>query len=290
MENQIFPDQLPLEESQWLLLPQSRSGKHALEVASQAAEEAGNLLLEHVNEEKEIKYKEGRANIVTDVDLLVENRIIALLQSEYPDYNILSEETAAITNDSEYTWVIDPLDGTNNYVHGIPFYSVAIGLTNSYEVLLGLTYDPWRKELFVAQKGAGAWLNGQPISVSERTTLEGSFIGCDMGYDPEAGAVMLDGFRNSWPQMCGLRIMGSAVLGLAYVACGRLDLYIHPYLYPWDMASGILLVKEAGGKITDWEHEAATIYSQQIVAGNEAVHHQFMKLMKTEFQLGLNWA
>ncbi|MBL7120164.1 MAG: inositol monophosphatase [Dehalococcoidia bacterium] len=271
-------------------LPLSRSGRTALEVASQAADEAGSLLLEHVYEEREIKYKEGRANIVTDVDVLVENRIIALLQSEYPDYNVLSEESAAITNDSAYTWVIDPLDGTNNYVHGIPFYSVAIALTNSYEVLLGLTYDPWRKELFVAQKGAGAWLNGQPISVSERTSMEGSFIGCDMGYDAEAGAAILEGFRNSWPQMCGIRIMGSAVLGLAYVACGRLDLYIHPYLYPWDVASGILLVKEAGGKVTDWESEPASIYGRQILAGNETVHHQFMNLMKAEFQLGLKWA
>jgi len=278
-----------MEGSQWLLLPQSRSGQHAVEVASKAAEAAGNLLIEHVDEERELKYKEGRANIVTDVDVLVEKQIITILQSEYPDYNILSEETAAITNDSEYTWVIDPLDGTNNYVHGIPFYSVAIALTNSYEVLLGLTYDPWRKELFVAQKGAGAWLNGQQIAVSERTALEGSFIGCDMGYDPEDGAGMLEGFRNSWPQMCGLRIMGSAVLGLSYVACGRLDLYIHPHLYPWDVTGGLLLVKEAGGKITDWEGEPATIYGKQIVAGNETVHHQFMRLMKTEFQLGLNW-
>ena len=289
MENQILSDQLPMEGSQWLLLPQSRSGKHAVEVASKAAEAAGNLLIEHVDEERELKYKEGRANIVTDVDVLVEKQIIAVLQREYPDYNILSEETAAITNDSEYTWVIDPLDGTNNYVHGIPFYSVAIALTNSYEVLLGLTYDPWRKELFVAQKGAGAWLNGQPITVSERTTLEGSFIGCDMGYDPEDGAGMLEGFRNSWPQMCGLRIMGSAVLGLSYVACGRLDLYIHPHLYPWDVTGGLLLIKEAGGKITDWEGEPATIYGKQIVAGNETVHHQFIRLMKAEFQLGLNW-
>ena len=268
----------------------SRSGRTALEVASQAAEEAGSLLVEHAHEERELKYKEGRANIVTDVDVLVENRIIALLQSEYPDYNVLSEESAAITNDSAYTWVIDPLDGTNNYVHGIPFYSVAIALTNSYEVLLGLTYDPWRKELFVAQKGAGAWLNDQPISVSERTSMEGSFIGCDMGYDAEAGAAILEGFRNSWPQMCGIRIMGSAVLGLAYVACGRLDLYMHPYLYPWDVASGILLVKEAGGKVTDWEGEPASIYDRQILAGNKTLHHQFMNLMKAQFQLGLKWA
>ena len=267
-------------------LPLSRSGRNALEVASQAAEEAGNILMEHVNEERELKYKEGRANIVTDVDVLAEKRIIALIQNEYPGHNILSEEASAITNDSEYTWVIDPLDGTNNYVHGIPFYCVAIALTDSSDVLQGVIYDPWRSELFAAQKGGRAWLNGEPISVSERTSLEGCFVGCDMGYDAQAGAGILDGVRDSWPQICGVRIMGSAALGLAYVACGRLDLYVHPYLYPWDLASGILLVREAGGKVTNWQDVPATAYDRQILAGNEKLHHQFLKLMRGELQFG----
>ena len=267
-------------------LPLSRSGRNALEVASQAAEEAGNILMEHVNEERELKYKEGRANIVTDVDILAEKRIIALIQNEYPGHNILSEETSAITNDSEYTWVIDPLDGTNNYVHGIPFYCVAIALTDSSDVLQGVIYDPWRSELFAAQKGGRAWLNSEPISVSERISLEGCFVGCDMGYDDQAGAGILDGVRDSWPQICGVRIMGSAALGLAYVACGRLDLYVHPYLYPWDLASGILLVKEAGGKVTNWQDVPATTYDRQVLAGNEKLHHQFLKLMTGEFQFG----
>ena len=289
MDNRIVPDRLPMDTTQWILLPESRSGRHALEVAARAAEAAGELLVEHVSEERELRYKEGRANIVTDVDVLAESQIISLLQNEFPEHSVLSEETAAITNDSEYTWVVDPLDGTNNYVHGIPFCSVSIGLTDSYQVLLGVSYDPWQGELFVAQKGAGAWLNGQRIWVSERTTLEGSFIGCDMGYDIEASGAMMEGFRNSWPQMSGLRIMGSSVLGLAYVACGRLDLYVHPHLYPWDMTSGILLIKEAGGIVTDWDGEPASLYGKQIVAGNEAVHDLFMKLMKAEFQMGFSW-
>ena len=271
-------------------LPSAVSGKTALEVASEAVEEAGTLLLENVGDERQLTYKEGRANIVTDVDILVESKIINRLQSEYPDYNVLSEETAAIKNDSEYTWVIDPLDGTNNYVYGIPFFSVNLALTYNDELLLGLTYDPWRKELFVAEKEGGAWLNGQTISVSQRTTIEGSFVGCDMGYDAEAGARILEGVRNSWPQMCGLRIMGSAVLGLAYVACGRLDVYAHPYLYPWDVASGILLVREAGGVVTDWQGKPSSVYDRQIAAGNDSVHRQFMKLMKGEMQLGFKWA
>ena len=260
-------------------LPLSQSNRSVLEVATQAAEEAGSLFLEHVHGERQLSYKEGRANIVTDVDVLVEQRIITLLQAEYPGYNILSEESAAVDNDSEYTWVIDPLDGTNNYVHGIPFYSVSIALTSSKEILLGLIYDPWMRELFVAEKGAGARLNGQPVVVSERTSIEGSFIGCDMGYDAEAGARILETVKSSWPQMCGIRIMGSAVLGLAYVACGRLDLYVHPYLYPWDIASGILLVREAGGEVTDWEGKPSIIMNNQILAGNKKVHQAFIRLL-----------
>ena len=268
-------------------LPLSRSGRTALEVASQAAEEAGHLLLEHMSGERQLSYKEGRANIVTEVDVLVEKKVIDLLRSEYPDHNILSEESPAVTNDSRYTWVVDPLDGTNNYVYGIPVFSVAIALMSKDDVLLGLTYDPVRKELFVARKGGGASLNGRPISVSRRDSMERAFIGCDLGYDWEAGARMLDTIRAIWPRMAGLRIMGSAVLGLAYVACGRFDLYLHRYLYPWDMASGILLVREAGGEITDWTGKPVSAFGQQIIAGNKALHRQMLALASREVQLGL---
>ena len=260
-------------------LPLSRSGRTALEVASQAAEEAGSLLLEHMHGERQLSYKEGRANIVTEVDVLVEKKVIDLLRSEYPDHNILSEESPAVTNDSRYTWVVDPLDGTNNYVYGIPVFSVAIALMSQDDVLLGLTYDPVREELFVARKGGGASLNGRPISVSQRDSMERAFIGCDLGYDREAGARMLDTIRAIWPRMAGLRIMGSAVLGLAYVACGRFDLYLHRYLYPWDMASGILLIREAGGEVTDWAGKPVSAFGQQIVAGNKALHRQMLSLV-----------
>lgn len=262
-------------------LPRSRSGRSALEVGSQTAEEAGALLLDQIGGERQLTYKQGSTNIVTDVDILVEKKVIALLQSEYPDFNILSEEdTVTTNNDSEFTWVIDPLDGTNNYINGIPFYCVSIALTNREETLLGLVYDPWKKELFAAEKGAGARLNGRPISVSKRKSLEGAFIGCDLGYDAEAGAKILEIIKGSWPQTCGIRVMGSSVLGQAYVACGRLGLYVHPHLYPWDVASGILLVREAGGKVTDWQGKPSTIHSSQILAGNGTLHREFMGLLK----------
>lgn len=270
-------------------LPFSRNNRSALDVACQAAQEAGALLVEHANEEREFTFKEGRANIVTDVDVLVENRIVARILEEFPEHNVLSEETAAIKTDSDYTWVIDPLDGTNNYVHGVPFYCVAISLTLGDEILLGVTYDPWLQELFTAQKGGGAFLNGQPISVSQRTELSGSFVGFDLGYDMEAAGRLMKGIEKSWSQTSGIRIMGSAVLGLTYVACGRLDIYVHAFLYPWDVAGGILLVREAGGKVTDWDGQPASIYGREVLAGNRSIHRQFTKVMSGEAQLGLPW-
>lgn len=268
-------------------LPLSRSGKTALEVGTGAAQEAGSLLLQHVHGERQLSYKEGRSNIVTEVDILAEKKIIGLIQSEYPDHNILSEESPGIANGSRFTWVIDPMDGTNNYAYGIPHYSVGLALVSGEDILLGLTYDPVRKELFTAQKEGGSWLNGQPVRVSQRTSVGSAFIGSDMGYDPDAGAMILDTVRATWPRMAGLRIMGSAVLGLAYVACGRLDGYVHPSLYPWDLAGGILLVHEAGGEITDWEGEPANMSNKQVVAGNRAIHRGLLGLLTGEFQIGL---
>lgn len=267
-------------------LPLSRSGKSALEVASQAADEAGIILVEHMGGERQLSYKEGRANIVTEVDLLVEKRLITLLQDEYPEHNILSEESPAINNSSPYTWVIDPLDGTNNYAWGIPFFSVGIALTGGEDVLLGLTYDPVRKELFAAQRGGGATLNGQPVSVSQRTSLERAFIGCDMGYDSDAGARMQDTIRAIWPRMAGVRTMGSAVLGLAYVACGRFDLYLHRHLYPWDVAGGLLLVEEAGGEVTGWDGRRVGIFDKEIVAGTPTIHREMLTMLSGQLQLG----
>lgn len=267
-------------------LPSSQSRQSALEVATQTVIEAGDLLLQHFQKPKQIERKEGRANIVTDVDLLSEKRMITLLQREYPDFNILSEESATTATDSPYTWIIDPLDGTNNYVFGVPFFSVCLALASGEDVLLGLIYDPIRKELFRAEKGGGALLNDRPIWVSSRTSVKASFIGCDLGYDAEQGRRPLEMILALWPGIHGLRIIGSSALGLAYVASGRLDLYIHPSLYPWDLAGGILLIREAGGKVTDWQGKPATIRSKQLIGANEAVYQEFVRLMSQSLKVG----
>ncbi len=269
-------------------LPLSLSRKEALEVATHAAEEAGSLLLKHASGELKLGYKEGRANLVTDVDLLAEKCVISILHEEYPDFNILSEESPAVQRDSAFTWIIDPLDGTNNYVHGVPFFCVAIALMKNEELVLGLTYDPVRRELFAAQRGRGATLADLPIQVGKRTSVRESFLGCDLGYDGDKGKAMLETLSPYFPGMGGLRLMGSAVLGLAYVACGRLDGYVHPYLYPWDVAAGVVLVEEAGGRITDWQGKPADSNTREIVAGNEALHYEFLKIIQERQQLHLS--
>lgn len=257
-------------------LPLGRSGRGAYEVAVQAVREAGDIIMAHFHGEKRISYKEGRSNIVTDVDVLAEEKISALLQYEYPHFSIMTEESADIAGDSSYTWIIDPIDGTRNYAYGIPHFCVALALARGEELLLGISYDPVRGELFRAEKGQGAFLNDSPIAVSTRTSLGESLVGFDMGYDAEIGQEILGVASALWPGVVSVRVMGSAALGLAYTACGRLDLYIHLALYPWDLASGILLVSEAGGVVTELDGQPVGIQSKSVIATNRKIHQDFM--------------
>ncbi|HEX75671.1 MAG TPA: inositol monophosphatase [Dehalococcoidia bacterium] len=256
-------------------LPLAQSGRSALEVATQAAEEAGEILLAHFCSKKEIKYK-GKSNLVTEADILSEKTILEFLESEYPDCNILSEESNSSAPTTGYTWIVDPLDGTNNYVYGVPFFCINIALAKDEDVLLGITHDPVREELFRAEKGKGAYLNDSAIQVSKEGSLGTSLVGLDLGYSAEQSKKMLDIATRLWSQVHCLRVMGSASLSLAYVACGRVSLYLHRYLYPWDIASGLLLIREAGGKVTDWQRKPASCQTKEIIASNDRLHQEFM--------------
>ncbi len=257
-------------------LPIGGSGRGAYEVAVQAVREAGDIIMAHFHGEKRISYKEGRSNIVTDVDVLAEEKILALLQQEYPHFSIMTEESEDIAGDSPYTWIIDPIDGTRNYAYGIPHFCVALALARGEELLLGISYDPVRGELFRAEKGQGAFLNDSPIAVSTRTSLGESLVGFDMGYDAEIGQEILGVASALWPRVVSVRVMGSAALGLAYVASGRLDMYFHLALYPWDLAGGILLVSEAGGVVTELDGQPVGIQSKSVIATNRDIHQDFM--------------
>ncbi len=256
-------------------LPVAQSGRSCQEIAVEAVERAGQVLVEGFRSGKRVSQK-SQGNLVTDIDVLAEKEIIALLKGEYPGLQILSEELAPSSPVSDYTWVVDPLDGTNNYVFGVPFFCVNLALVKGDKVFVGVTYDPLRGELFVAEAGGGAYLNGSRIRVSQEDSLQKALVGLDLGYDREMGRELLTVANGLWWQVHCLRLLGSASLGLAYVACGRFNLYIHRFLYPWDIASGLLLVAEAGGRVMDWEGKPANLFRKEIIAGNDHLCQEFI--------------
>jgi fructose-1,6-bisphosphatase/inositol monophosphatase family enzyme len=277
-------------------LPVSTSGATALQVARRCAEEGGRLALERFRRPQEVAVK-GRGNLVTATDVDIERLVQSTLAREYPQHAVLSEETAELVTRSsklearsssldarDWTWVVDPLDGTRNYVSGIPCFCVNVALCHRGEPVVAVTHDPVHGETFWAEKGGGARLSGgqapgsdQPCRVSDKPSLQASVLGFDMGYNDQRAAHMLALLSELWPGMQSVRIPGSAALGLAYAACGRYDLFVHHYLFPWDLAAGILLVREAGGVITDRDGSPIRIESEGVVAGGATVHADFLR-------------
>ena len=190
-------------------IPRSASGKPASQVAREAALRAGEILLERFRTSLSVSYK-GRGNIVTDVDTEVEEEVLGILQREYPAMGLLGEESAGMRADTGYVWIVDPLDGTRNYASGIPLFSTVIGMALDGEVLVGVNYDPVREDLFEAERGGGAYLNGERVYVSERSELAESIMGTDLSYNNQGAANGLEVIREIWPGMQTARIMGSA--------------------------------------------------------------------------------
>ncbi len=260
-------------------LPVSATGSDALQVAIQATRSAGAILLDRFRQGAEIHFK-GRANIVTTADLEAERSLISTLRSEFPDHGILSEESPPVNEGADLVWIMDPLDGTNNFSFGIPFFCVVLALTRGDESLLGVIYDPLRDELFSASKGGGAYLNNEPVSVTSKSTVRESLIGLDLGYVDENGKHLLKLLSDLWPDVYAFRLMGSAALSMAYVACGRVDLYFHLLLYPWELACGQLLVHEAGGTASNWSGERLGTRGDSVVASNRDVHGDFLQQLR----------
>ncbi|MGD0765990.1 MAG: inositol monophosphatase family protein [Dehalococcoidia bacterium] len=260
-------------------LPVARSGDDAETVALNCVREGGRLALERFHQPQAVTVK-GRGDLVTQVDLAIETYISRLVSDEFPDHAVLSEESNAgtIATADGWTWVVDPLDGTRNYVSGVPIFCVNVALCLDGQPALAMTYDPVHDELFRAREGGGAWLGEQPVHVSQNPSVQASVIGFDMGYDDARAGHMLSLMRSLWPGVQNLRLLGSAALGLAYAACGRFDLFTHNYLFPWDLAAGILLVREAGGVITDRDGGPVSLSSEGTVAGGAAVHADFLRL------------
>jgi myo-inositol-1(or 4)-monophosphatase len=225
----------------------------------------------------------GRSDFVTEVDRAAEEAIIETLRTAYPQHGFLAEESGASDSGGgdEYTWIIDPLDGTTNFIHGFPQYSVSIALQHRGQLAQAVVYDPTRNELFTASKGRGAFLNDRRIRVSRRTQLRECLIGTGFPFrSVEHLDVYLRMFRRVTEETAGVRRPGSAALDLAYVAAGRLDGFWEIGLSPWDMAAGALLILEAGGFIADFSGEPNYLADGNVVSGNPKTFAQLLKLLQ----------
>lgn len=249
-------------------------------LAIKSAIEAGKILEEGFGTNFQIYSKEGRNNLVTEFDKKSENYIIDSILKIFPNHSILAEESGKSKsfNSDEILWVIDPLDGTVNFAHNLPIFSVSIAAVKNNEIISGIIYHPILKELFVAEKNNGSYLNNKKIQVSKSNNLESSFLVTGFPYDLEIqNSNYLDIFKNFVSMGIPVRRLGSAALDLAYVANGRFDGFWELNLKPWDVAAGILIVQEAGGTVTQFDGTTSGIYDNSILATNNHLHKSILK-------------
>ena len=252
-----------------------------LNFAIETARDAGHLLLEKFGRITTVT-KKGDINLVTEADLASEALIIERIRSHHPKHAILAEEAgnAVVVEDGAvWKWIIDPLDGTTNYAHGYPCFAVTIALEHDGEVVVGVTFDPTRDELFAAEKGHGATLNGKSIRVSTTERLSESLICTGFPYDFKRKDDFARHLTAFLMQSRGVRRDGSAAIDMAYVACGRFDGFWEEGLNPWDMAAGKLLIEEAGGWVTGYNGESFSIYSPPVCASNGKIHSEMLAVL-----------
>jgi myo-inositol-1(or 4)-monophosphatase len=236
----------------------------------QIALEAGDLLMQHFGK-VDIEYK-GEVDVVTVADRESEKLIVERLTKLWPDHDLMGEEGARRTSGSDYRWYIDPLDGTTNFAHGYPVFCVSIALEHRGELIAGTVYDPTRREMFAAEKGAGAFLNDRPMRVSKVGTLAESLIATGFPSQKRHKNPNIHFYHHITMKTHGIRRAGSAAMDLAYTACGRYDGYWEFNLNPWDTAAGVLIVREAGGVISDLDGGPFDIASREVVASNGKLH------------------
>lgn len=249
-----------------------------------ATNEAGKLILHYFNGIFRIDHKDGINNLVTEVDQLAERKITEIIRASFPEHSIIGEEygESVIHESSEYQWVIDPIDGTVNFAHGIPLCCVSIGLLHKGSVVMGAVYNPMMNELFFAEKGKGATLNGQPIKVSTKSDFKTAFLVTGFPYKwPENSLEHpVKVFERMVLQGLPIRRLGSAAIDLCWVACGRFDGFWEYNLSAWDVAAGYLIVLEAGGTITDFEGKIGDVFDKQTLATNGLIHQDILRVIR----------
>ncbi|HTL46821.1 MAG TPA: inositol monophosphatase family protein [Verrucomicrobiae bacterium] len=244
-----------------------------------ALREAGSLMKEAIDRPKDIQ-KKSELSLVTETDCACEKAIIAAVQKDFPDHAFLTEESPAFGN-SPSRWIVDPVDGTTNFAHGYPVSCVSIGFEHEGVVRMGGVYDPFRDELFFAEKGKGAFKNDKPIRVSQVKKLSESLIATGFPYDVRENAdYYLATFKDFLMTTQGIRRAGAAAIDLCYVACGRYDAFYEKNLQPWDKAAGMLIVEEAGGRVTNYTGKPLGLNDHGNLATNGLLHAEMIEILK----------
>jgi myo-inositol-1(or 4)-monophosphatase len=252
-------------------------------IAKNAAFAAGEVITRHLYKLNDLNVTEKEANhFVSEVDIKAEHIIMDTIRKAYPDHAILTEESGyhAGEGNEECVWIIDPLDGTHNYLHGLPYYCVSIAVQIKNRIEHAVVYDPSKDECFTATRGGGAQCNDRRIRVSSRSLLKEALLSSSFSYTPESQEKYLAAFREFFGKCLGLRRMGSAALDLAYVAAGRIDGLWGFGLQPWDVAAGSLLIKESGGLVGDLQGTEDFMKKYQIAAGNPKIFKALLQTMK----------
>ncbi|MDH4195729.1 MAG: inositol monophosphatase [Nitrospirota bacterium] len=253
------------------------------QIGIQAARQGGAILLDYAQKGFQIHKKEQAINLVTEADLRSEEAIIQTIRQAFPGHQILSEEQGLQKSPTHpIKWIVDPLDGTTNFAHSFPMYNVSIGVEYEGKCILGVVYDPTRNELFLAQTGKGATLNGTPIHVSATPKLNEALLVTGFAYDVHTAK------DNNLEEFCaftlharGIRRTGTAAIDLCYIASGRFDGFWELHLNPWDTAAGKVILEEAGGTVTNYAGEPYSIYGNTIIASNGLIHQEMIEVLKS---------
>jgi myo-inositol-1(or 4)-monophosphatase len=246
-----------------------------------AAEEGGKIIKNYFEKDFKISSKDIVSNLVTQVDKESEAKIIEIIKNEFPEHSILSEEIGSIESSSNVKWIIDPIDGTINFAHSIPLCCVSIGVEKDNEIVMGVVYNPLSGELFFSEKGNGAFLNDRPIQVSNEKNILKSLLVTGFPYNTSKNPNKpVEVFAEFVLMDIPVRRLGSAALDICWTACGRFDAFWEYNLNPWDVAAGYLILKEAGGIVTDFDGNEFSVYQKEILASNGKIHSAMLEIIQ----------
>ena len=254
-----------------------------LEFARNTAKEAGNILMKHFGHIDLIERKSTDIDLLTIADTESEAFILEKIHSLYPDHHIIAEESDLTEGNSDYKWVIDPLDGTTNFVHNLPIFAISIGLQYNKETILGVVYNPAADKCFYAEKNGGAFLNGKSIHITSTYTLSNSLLVTGFPYvHDDKWEKSFDLFRELYGKTQGIRRLGAAALDFCFVAMGRFEGFWEFGLQSWDVCAGALILKEAGGKVTDWDGSPMPFSGKRVLATNGHIHREMLNTLGRE--------